>query len=66
MDAVDSVISALEVLEVRFQGGFKGIGAMLLTADMAANSEWIEGTPQKDWRQINFKNYRVELFKDGI
>jgi len=66
LDAVDCVIPALEVVGVRFQGGFKGIGAMLLTADMAANSEWIEGTPQKDWRQINFKDYRVELFKDGI
>jgi 2-keto-4-pentenoate hydratase len=62
--AVATVIPAMEVVGCRFEGGFKNMGAVFLTADMVANSEWVSGDEHEGWHQMNFGDYPVRLYKD--
>lgn len=66
LSAVECVIPSIEVVDCRFEGGFRDIGATLLTADLAAHCAWIGGTPHADWHQIDFKTQPVTLYKDSV
>lgn len=66
LDAVRSLIPALEIVACRYEGGFEAQGVIALTSDMSANSEWIAGSEYGDWRETNLKEHRICLFKNGI
>ena len=63
--AVGAVLPAIEVVGCRFEGGFAGLGAARLIADMVANSAWVRGTERADWRRFDLKRHAVRLIHAG-
>jgi len=63
--AVGAVVPAIEVVGCRFEGGFEGLGAVRLIADMAANTGWVQGPERADWRAMDLKAHRVSLARNG-
>ena len=65
LDAVATVIPAIEIVGCRFEGGFNDLGAIRLVADMVANIGWLEGRERTDWRAFDLKGHPVRLIRDG-
>ncbi|MCH8097671.1 MAG: hydratase [Proteobacteria bacterium] len=63
--AVGAVLPAIEVVGCRFEGGFGGLGAVRLIADMTANTAWVKGPECRDWRRMDLIGHRVGLRRDG-
>lgn len=63
--AVGAVLPAMEVVGCRFEGGFPGIGAARLIADMVANTAWVRGPERADWRRFDLKRHAVRLIRAG-
>ena len=43
LDAVETVMPAIEVVGCRFEGGYDGLGAIRLVADMTAHTAFVSG-----------------------
>jgi 2-keto-4-pentenoate hydratase len=65
LDAVDELLPAIEIVGCRFAGGFPGIGAVRLIADMVANTAWVGGPATADWRAVDAKAHGVRLSRNG-
>ncbi|MFQ5763564.1 MAG: 2-keto-4-pentenoate hydratase, partial [Rhodospirillales bacterium] len=65
LDAVGTLMPAIEVVGCRFEGGFDGLGAVRLVADMVANASWVHGPERADWRDLDLKRHPVTLARDG-
>jgi len=65
LDAVGTMMPAIEVVACRFDGGFPGLGDARLIADMVANAAWVEGPSSGDWRGRDLTSHRVQLSRNG-
>ena len=52
LEAVESVLPAIEVVGCRFEGGFDGLGALRLVSDATAHTAFVSGEClQTEWRE---------------
>jgi 2-keto-4-pentenoate hydratase len=65
LDAVGWLVPAVEIVGCRFEGGFAGIGAVRLIADMVANIAWTGGRPVAEWRGLDIKAHGIKLSRNG-
>ena len=65
LDAVGSVLPAVEVVGGRFEDGLSGIGQLRLIADMSAHTAFVYGPEWADWRSADIKSYHVSLYRNG-
>ena len=65
LDAVETVMPAIEVVGCRFEGGYDGLGALRLIADMTAHSAFVSGRGTAQWRELDLASHAVKLFKNG-
>ena len=65
LDAVETVMPAIEVVGCRFEGGYDGLGAIRLVADMTAHTAFVSGRGTAEWRELDLVSHVVKLFKNG-
>ena len=65
LEAVESVMPAIEVVGCRFEGGFDGLGALRLVADATAHTAFVSGDESTGWRDMELKEHRVALNRNG-
>lgn len=63
--AVAALISAIEIVGCRFEGGLSGLGKTRLIADMAANTAWVKGPEHANWNATDPKHRSVRLYRNG-
>ena len=64
LDAVETLMPAIEVVGCRFDGGFDGLGAIRLVADMTAHTAFVSGRGTAEWRELDLPSHAVRLFKN--
>ena len=64
LDAVETVMPAIEVVGCRFEGGYGGLGALRLVADMTAHTAFVSGRDTATWRELDLVSHVVKLFKN--
>ena len=62
LDAVGSVLPAVEVVGGRFEDGLSGIGQLRLIADVSAHTAFVYGPEWADWRAVDAKSHHVSLY----
>ncbi len=65
LEAVESVLPAIEVVGCRFKGGFGGLGALRLVADATAHTAFVSGKASDGWRSMDLKSHAVAMFRNG-
>jgi 2-keto-4-pentenoate hydratase len=65
LEAVDSVLPAIEVVGCRFEGGFDGLGALRLVADATAHTAFVSGSPSSRWRSMDLNAHRATMHRNG-
>jgi 2-keto-4-pentenoate hydratase len=65
LEAVESVLPAIEVVGCRFEGGFDGLGALRLVADATAHTAFVSGELTTEWRDMDLNSHRVAMFRNG-
>ncbi len=65
LQAVGSLLPAIEVVGGRFEDGLSGIGQLRLIADMSAHTAFAHGLERVDWRAVDAKTHRVSLYRNG-
>ncbi len=65
VDAVGSLLPAIEVVGGRFEDGLGRIGQARLVADMSAHTAFVSGREMIDWRGVDLESCRVDLFRNG-
>ncbi len=65
MDAVGSLLPAIEVVGGRFEDGLGRIGQRRLVADMSAHTAFVQGRELTDWRAVDTKSHPVSLLRNG-
>ena len=65
LEAVGGVLPAIEVVGGRFEDGLSGIGKPRLIADMSAHTAFVHGPERADWRSMDIKSHRVNLYRNG-
>lgn len=65
LEAVESVMPAIEVVGCRFEGGFDGLGALRLVADATAHTAFVSGDESTGWRSMELKEHGVTLYRNG-
>ena len=65
LDAIGTLMPAIEVVACRFEGGFPDLGETRLIADMVANVAWVEGQSSGDWRGRDLSAHPVRLSRNG-
>ncbi len=65
LEAVESVLPAIEVVGCRFEGGFDGLGALRLVADATAHTAFVSGSDSDEWRSMDLKSHGVAMFRNG-
>ena len=65
VEAVDSLLPAIEVVGGRFEDGLGRIGHARLVADMSAHTAFVSGREVVDWRDVDLESHRVDLFRNG-
>jgi 2-keto-4-pentenoate hydratase len=65
LEAVASVLPAIEVVGCRFEGGFAGLGGARLIADLAVNTAWVRGPERADWCGLDLERQPVRLIQAG-
>ena len=66
LEAVDSVLPAIEVVGCRFEGGFDGLGALRLVADATAHTAFVSGRPSIGWRNMDLNAHRATMYRNGV
>ena len=61
IDAISTVMPAIEIVSCRFEGGFAGLGELCLIADSVGNAAWARGPETSNWRQVDLVNHIVTL-----
>ncbi len=64
LEAVGSVLPAIEAVGGRFEDGLSGIGQLRLIADMSAHTAFVHGPERADWRAMDAKTHRVRLYRN--
>jgi 2-keto-4-pentenoate hydratase len=65
LEAVDSVLPAIEVVGCRFEGGFDGLGALRLVADATAHTAFVSGSASSGWRSMDLNSHRATMHRNG-
>ena len=65
VDAVGSLLPAIEVVGGRFEDGLGRIGQARLVADMSAHTAFVSGPEVIDWHEVDLESSRVDLFRNG-
>ncbi len=65
LEAVESVMPAIEVVGCRFEGGFDGLGALRLVADATAHTAFVSGNPSTGWRDMDLNSHFAAMFRNG-
>ena len=65
LEAVESVMPAIEVVGCRFEGGFDGLGALRLVADATAHTAFVSGSPSTQWHSMNLNSHPATMFRNG-
>ena len=65
LEAVESVLPAIEVVGCRFEGGYDGLGALRLVADATAHTAFVSGSPSAEWRSMDLNSHRATMFRNG-
>ena len=65
LEAVESVMPAIEVVGCRFEGGYDGLGALRLVADSTAHTAFVSGGETKDWRGMDLNAHSATMFRNG-
>ena len=58
LEAVESVLPAIEVVGCRFEGGYDGLGALSLVADATAHTAFVSGKPSSEWSSMDLNSHR--------
>ena len=63
--AVDVLVPAIEIVGCRFEGGFAGLGAIRLVADMTAHTAFVSGPKTAEWPKLDLRSHTMSLYKNG-
>ena len=66
LEAVESVLPAIEVVGCRFEGGYDGLGALRLVADATAHTAFVSGKPSSEWSSMDLNSHRATMFRNGV
>ena len=65
LDAVDVLITAIEIVGCRFEGGFGALGMIQTVADLVAHIGFVSGPETANWKQLDLLSHPVSLAKNG-
>jgi 2-keto-4-pentenoate hydratase len=63
--AIGVLVPAIEIVGCRLEGGFAGLGAIRLVADMTAHTAFVSGPQTAEWLDLDLVSHPVSLLKNG-